>query len=174
MTARTTSRGGSLRRPPGPPAARVMPRMIVPSTRSATARVEAGPVGEVPVDHRLRGARRGRDVVHPHAGAVPADGAHVGLDELAAPGEPVLVPPGAAAVGLGRGGGHPADGSRDPRYLLPSVSDNLACADRPVDPIAPPGASPVPSPRRAAVLGGNRIPFARQFGAYAEAPTRTC
>mgnify|MGYP002653897439 CR=1 FL=1 len=24
-------------------------------------------------------------------------------------------------------------------------------------------------PRRAAVLGGNRIPFARQFGAYAEA-----
>jgi acetyl-CoA C-acetyltransferase len=27
----------------------------------------------------------------------------------------------------------------------------------------------VPSPRRAAVLGGNRIPFARQFGAYAEA-----
>ncbi len=27
----------------------------------------------------------------------------------------------------------------------------------------------MPSPRRAAVLGGNRIPFARQFGAYAEA-----
>ena len=27
----------------------------------------------------------------------------------------------------------------------------------------------MPTPRRAAVLGGNRIPFARQFGAYAEA-----
>ncbi|MDQ1631433.1 MAG: acetyl-CoA C-acetyltransferase, partial [Frankiaceae bacterium] len=26
-----------------------------------------------------------------------------------------------------------------------------------------------PSPRRAAVLGGNRIPFARSNGAYAEA-----
>src|SRR6187401_1970232 len=31
------------------------------------------------------------------------------------------------------------------------------------------GARPVTSTRRAAVLGGNRIPFARQFGAYAEA-----
>ena len=28
---------------------------------------------------------------------------------------------------------------------------------------------PSPAPRRAAILGGNRIPFARQFGAYAEA-----
>ena len=28
---------------------------------------------------------------------------------------------------------------------------------------------PPTSPRRAAILGGNRIPFARQFGAYAEA-----
>ncbi len=34
---------------------------------------------------------------------------------------------------------------------------------------APAPAAPAPSRRRAGVLGGNRIPFARQFGAYAEA-----
>ena len=30
------------------------------------------------------------------------------------------------------------------------------------------------APRRVAVLGGNRIPFARSNGPYAQASTRTC
>ena len=73
-----------------------------------------------------------------------------GLDELAAPGEPVLVPPGAAAVGLGRGGGHRADGSRDPRYLLPiRYRIYLAVPDR-ADGPHPHPPEPAQYPRRRA------------------------
>ena len=60
--------------------------------------VERGAIGEVPVDHGLRRVRACRYLVHADAGAVLADGLDCGVDELAAAGAPVGVPPGGPLV----------------------------------------------------------------------------
>src|SRR3954454_6055350 len=60
--------------------------------------VQLAPVGEVPVDDGLARARLGSDLLHAHAGAVPAHRDEGGVHQLLAAGAAVLVPPRVAAV----------------------------------------------------------------------------
>ena len=135
------------------------------ATRVADGDVELGPVGEVPVDDGLAGAGLGGDLVHADAGAVLADRAQRGLDELLPAGRAVLVPAGAAVAGGRRRRGSwcrtvpdtfgtSATSWRCP-YRHPTRRGRRCTSGSPT------------APGRAAVVGGNRIPFARSNGAYA-------
>ena len=114
--------------------------------------VEAGAVGEVPVEHGLRRSRGGRDLVHADARAVLPDGVQGRLDQLLAPGEAVLVPAGAASVRCRVGRSHAPDGSRNRQYLLPSVPGTTSSTRTPsrstTDHHGPPPTSATKEPDR--------------------------
>jgi len=64
----------------------------------AEGHVEVGLVVEVPVQHRFRDAGLRGDVLHAEVRAVRVECPERGLDELLAPGDPVLAPPVAPGV----------------------------------------------------------------------------
>src|SRR3954453_12727165 len=158
--------------------------------------VELGPVGEVPVDDGLARAGLGGDLLHAYARPVLADRGERGVDQLPAARGAVLVPPRIAAVAgtPGRRGsliervvlvaGHPwlrlatlatvrdLVVRRASHRLGFHVTYGIAYGPyRPTHPTleAPMASSPKPATRQAAIVGGNRIPFARSNSAYARA-----
>ena len=159
--------------------------------------VELAAVGEVPVDDGLAGARLGGDLVHADAGAVPADGGEGRLDELLAAARGGARPSGSrAGRGCGRvarlassrfdsrmsracaRSWLPATSVSPPRlscdrqYLILSVPANPPDnSPRPLHPTteASMASNTKPTTRQAAIVGGNRIPFARSNSTYAQA-----
>ncbi len=160
--------------------------------------VEAGPVVEVAIDHRLARARLGGDVIHADAGPVPPDRADGRVDELGAPRLTVPLPARVAAVTsvartrrLRRGrlgsqrrrAGRPcAETNRYSMYRLQAVSVRLcSTAPTPGDPHGCSLRPPTPRPPQGLVHpGGSPCSGATASPSPAPTvptrwrPTRTC